>query len=223
MIVSCLRNLPSFQANLRQNLWRGSMRFGRDPKGLVLGILGMGGIGAEVAKQATGHGMNILYHNRSRLPEENTVVDAKYVDFDELLAKSDVLSIHVPLNDSTRGLIGGEAIQKMKRGATIVNTARGQIVDECAVAIALKSGHLSNAGFDVYTDEPCIHSDLMESPQCMLTPHVGTATRNTQEAMENVALDNAQKALQEGQLVNFVPESAQLYTKGATVLTSGSV
>lgn len=139
----------------------------------------MGGIGQAVAQRARAFGMEIQYHNRSQLPtsEEN---GAKYVSFDELMQTSDVISLNLALNPSTRHIISKAQFDMMKDGVVIVNTARGPIIDEAALVDALNSGKVFSAGLDVFEEEPKIHPGLMENENVVLLPHVGTSTWETQ-------------------------------------------
>ena len=159
--------------------WRGNFALGHDPKNKTLGILGMGGIGSAVAHRAKAFGMNIQYHNRHQLPP-NKEDGAKYVSFEELLKTSDVLSLNLALNPSTRHIIGKEQFAQMKDGVIIVNTARGPLIDEAALVDALKSGKVWTCGLDVFEEEPKIHPGLLECENAVLLPHVGTGTFETQ-------------------------------------------
>ena len=156
---------------------------GHDPKGKTLGILGMGGIGRAFAHRARAFGMQIIYHNRRRL---DTALEqgAEYVSFDDLLARSDVLSLNLALNLSTRHIIGAPELARTKPGVVVVNTARGAIIDEAALAEALDSGHVSAVGLDVYENEPKIHPALVKNDRAFLLPHVGTYTVETSRDSE---------------------------------------
>ena len=156
------------------------MDFGHDPEGKVLGILGMGGIGSAVARRAVAFDFKIQYHNRRRLPPHQNPLNATYVDFETLLRTSDAISVHLPLGDGTRGLIGKKEFAMMKEGVIIVNTARGPIIDESALVEAVQSGKVFGAGLDVYEREPEVSEGLVESENVILLPHVGTATYETQ-------------------------------------------
>lgn len=171
----------------------------------MLGILGMGGIGRATAQRAKAFGMKIQYHNRRQLPasEED---GAKYVTFDELLATSDVLSLNLSLNDSTRHIIGKKEFGKMKDGIVIVNTARGPLIDEAALVDALKEGKVWSAGLDVFEEEPKIHQGLLDAENVVLLPHMGTATYETQRDMELLVLDNLKSAIQDDKLLTQVRE-----------------
>jgi len=149
--------------------------------GKTLGILGLGAIGTEVAKRARVFGPRIIYNKRSRLPEEEEKrLGVEYADFDELLRLSDVLSIHVPLTPETRGMIGRVEIARMKPGAILLNLARGGVVDDAALADAVKEGRLSGAGLDVFEDEPLGPDSVFVSVENVITsPHVSGASKET--------------------------------------------
>ncbi|EFE40596.1 hypothetical protein TRV_04646 [Trichophyton verrucosum HKI 0517] len=183
LIIGALRNFNAGMQNLRAGKWKGSpepIALGHDPQGKVLGILGMGGIGRNLKKKAEAFGMSVIYHNRNQLSEE-LAGGAKYVSFDELLAQSDVLSLNLPLNltmpplqKNTRHIISYAEFNKMKKGIIIVNTARGPVLDEEALVMALESGRVTSAGLDVFENEPKIHPGLLRNPNVILVPHMGT-------------------------------------------------
>ncbi|KAL2139073.1 hypothetical protein VTI28DRAFT_5840 [Corynascus sepedonium] len=213
LLLGALRNLAVGMAALRAGKWRGSPAppLGHDPQGKVLGILGMGGIGRNMAKKALAFGMKIRYYNRTRL--EHSVEDelaAEYVGFDELLAESDVLSLNLPLNKDTRHIISRQEFAKMKKGVVIVNTARGAVIEEAALVEALNSGHVSSAGLDVYEQEPNIHPGLISNPRVLLVPHMGTWTVETETKMEEWAISNLRMAIEQGRLRSIVPEQQNM-------------
>jgi len=177
LILGALRGFNTSMLALRDGNWRGHPPppLGHDPQDKVLGILGMGGIGRNLKKKAQAFGMKIIYHNRKRL-EPELANGAEYVEFDELLARADVLSLNLPLNSHTRHTISTREFEKMKRGIVIINTARGAIIDEEALVMALDSGKVWSCGLDVYEDEPKIHPGLVANPHVMLLPHMGTWT-----------------------------------------------
>ena len=183
------------------------MQLTHDPEGKLLGILGMGGIGTATAKRATPFGMRIQYHNRKQVSKEKNTVGAQYVGFEELLCTSDIISIHLPLNASTRGIIGPRQFELMKPGVVVVNTARGPIVDESALVDALESGKVWGAGLDVYEKEPVVHKGLLRNENCVLMPHVGTATLETQKKMEILVMENLKGGISTGILKTPVEES----------------
>ncbi|RFU28035.1 hypothetical protein B7463_g8312, partial [Scytalidium lignicola] len=153
LLLGALRQLNPAIYSLRKGNFKKGLDFGHDPQGKTLGILGMGRIGKAVVRRSMPFGLKPIYYNRTQLPDEQAA-GAKYVLFDQLLSESDILSIHVPLSKATRHLIGREQIKKMKPGVVIVNTARGAIIDEVAMAEALDEGHVAAVGLDVYEKEP---------------------------------------------------------------------
>lgn len=194
--MTCLRNLK----------FRGTPNtVGHDPQGKTLGILGMGGIGRNMKKKAEVFGMTTIYHNRRQLDPE-TAGGAEYVSFEELLKRSDVLSLHLPLNPKTRHIISTEQFKLMKPSAVIINTARGAVIDEAALVDALDKGLIAGAGLDVYEEEPKIHPGLIANEKAILLPHMGTWSVETQEKMEVFVMDNIRKAITEGKLMSPIPE-----------------
>lgn len=165
----------------------------------------MGGIGQAVAKRARAFGMTIQYHNRNRLPESEEQ-GAKYVSFEDLLKTSDVLTLNLALNASTRHIISKPQFDLMKKNVVIVNTARGPIIDEAALVDALNEGKVFSAGLDVFEEEPKIHPGLIENENVVLLPHIGTATWETQKEMELLVLENLKSAVEGKGLVTQVPE-----------------
>jgi len=205
MLAALRRATVPFTA-VRKGEWRGKgFGLGHDPKNKTMGILGMGGIGRAVAQRARAFGMTIRYHNRSPLPADQAG-DATYVSFDELMKTSDVLSLNLSLNASTRHIISTPQFDMMKDGVVIVNTARGPIIDENALVKALKSGKVYSAGLDVFEEEPKIHPELMNDDRVVLLPHIGTATWETQKDMELLVLENLRNAVTGKQLVTLIPE-----------------
>ncbi|KAL8837091.1 MAG: hypothetical protein Q9170_002648 [Blastenia crenularia] len=208
LLLGALRRVHIPATALREGRWRGAMGLGHDPEGKTLGILGMGGIGTAFAQRAKPFDFNIQYHNRNPVADpSNNPTDAKYVSFQELLRTSDVISIHLPLNDATRGFIGPEEFGMMKHGVVIVNTARGQIMDEGALVDALEQGKVFAAGLDVYEKEPEIHPDLIKNDNVVLMPHIGTATVETQRKMEILVINNIRSVLEKGHLLTPVVET----------------
>jgi glyoxylate reductase len=163
--------------------WADEPLKGDEVAGSTLGIVGLGRIGRAVAQRARGFEMRILY-TRSR-PDE----DPSYRPLSDLLAESDVVSLHLPLSAETEGLIDADRLARMRDGSCLINTARGQIVDEPALVAELVSGRLQ-AGLDVFAHEPNVPPELFELPNVVMTPHLGTATRATREAMTRVLVDN---------------------------------
>jgi glyoxylate reductase len=165
--------------------WGINQYLGRDVHGAVLGLVGYGRIGAAVARRAAdGFGMKVLHHTR-----RPTGIPGYTESLDELLAHSDIVSLHVPLNDATRHLIGRRELGLMPRHAVLVNTARGPVVDEEALAEALHEGTIFGAGLDVYEHEPTVHPRLLTAPHTVLLPHIGSATLATRSRMAQMACD----------------------------------
>lgn len=187
LILAASRLASEAEADLRAGRWAGwgiNQYLGRDVHGATLGIVGYGRIGQAVARRAAGFGMQVLHHAR------NDVGDPGYVaDLDTLLTESDVVSLHVPLTGETRHLIGARELALMRRGAVLVNTARGPVVDEEALAIALERGVIFAAGVDVYEREPTVHPRLLAAPRTVLLPHIGSASLATRTRMARVAAD----------------------------------
>ncbi|KAK5719474.1 hypothetical protein LTR15_007998 [Elasticomyces elasticus] len=210
LMLGALRRITQLFLSVRKGEWRGpGYQLGHDPKSKKLGILGMGGIGQAVAQRARAFGMEIQYHNRSRLPESKEQ-GAQYVSFEQLIQTSDVLSLNLALNASTRHIISKPQFDQMKTGVVIVNTARGPIIDEAALVDALKSDKVYSAGLDVFEEEPKIHPGLLEDPNVVLLPHLGTSTWETQKDMELLVLHNLRSAIEGQGLVTPVPEQKQL-------------
>ncbi|KAH7408015.1 D-isomer specific 2-hydroxyacid dehydrogenase [Cadophora sp. MPI-SDFR-AT-0126] len=208
LMLGALRRIHSPYTSVRASSWRGpSFQLGHDPQHKILGILGMGGIGREVAARGRAFGMTIYYHNRSQLsPEIEKALSAKYVSFEELLKSADVLSLNCSLRKETVGIIGRKEFAAMKKGVVLVNTARGKLVDEQALVDALAEGKVFSAGLDVYEEEPKIHEGLLKNPNVVLLPHIGTASVETQKNMELLVLENIESAVKKGKLITQVSE-----------------
>ena len=199
LLLAAARRVAEGDRFIRAGQWRPEARWapdfflGRDLAGATLGIVGLGEIGRAVARRARAFGMRVVAWNRT--PRDEPGVEL--LGLDELLAHSDFVSVHVALAEQTRGLLDAARIARMKEGAILVNTARGGIVDEAAVAAALGRGQLFAAGLDVFASEPlAADSALLAHPRVVLTPHVGSATPATRGAMVKLAVANARAALQ---------------------------
>jgi len=177
--------------------WELTTLLGEDVHGATLGIIGMGRIGQAVAKRATGFDMEILYYNRSRKPEAESELGAISVSLPELLKRSDIVSLHVPLNENTQGMIGEQQLALMKSNAILVNTARGAVIDTAALIEALKSGQIGYAGLDVTDPEPLPHTHpLYKLPNAIILPHIGSATRTARNNIALLAVENLIAGLQ---------------------------
>ncbi|MFK0250916.1 2-hydroxyacid dehydrogenase [Amycolatopsis azurea] len=165
----------------------------------TLGIVGLGQIGQAVARRALGFGMRIVYSGRSRAAEDvEKALGAEYVPFEELLARSDVVSLHCPLTPETMHLVDADALRSMKPGACLINTTRGPVVHEAALADALEAGEIAGAGLDVFEAEPEVEPRLLDRENVVLTPHLGSATVETRTAMAVLAAENVASVLTGG-------------------------
>ena len=186
MIIGIPRRVREGIAMVRRGEWSGwtpTALLGRKLAGKTLGIVGMGRIGQAVAHRARAFGLEVAYHNRKPLPEAiERIFGAHYVPtLDELMADADILTLHCPASEDTRGMIDARRIGLMKEGACLINTARGDLVDQEAMIAALESGRLVGAGLDVYPDEPNVDPRLLALPNVMTLPHIGSATREGRE------------------------------------------
>lgn len=209
LVLSVMRGLPRAERRLRAGGFRGwgfGDFLGTDLGGRTLGIFGFGRIGQAVARRAVPFGMRVIRHSRSPLPDGVAQeLGVEPVSFETLLERSDVLSLHAPLTPATRHVIDARALARMKPGAYLVNTARGPLVDEAALAEALREGRLAGAGLDVYEREPEVHPALLAAPNAVLLPHIGSATRETRARMAMLAARNAHAVLTGGPPLTPVP------------------
>jgi glyoxylate reductase len=188
LILAVRRRLVEGDRAVRAGKWAGSWADGflaEELSGSTLGIVGLGRIGQAVARRAEGFELRVLYTQRTRV-DTNL---GEYRELDELLADSDLVTIHAPLTPETRGLIDARRLALLREGASFVNTSRGEIVDEPALVAELVSGRL-RAGLDVFANEPHVPEGLLSLSNVVLTPHLGSATRQTREAMTRLAVDN---------------------------------
>lgn len=177
--------------------WEPLLLLGTELKGKTLGIVGCGRIGRRVAEiMHRGFGMKIIYHDRTENEELETVLHATYApELSTLLLQADVVSIHLPLTEGTHHLFNEDLLRTMKPSALLINTARGPIIDEVALARALTEGVIAGAALDVFEKEPDVHADLLAAPNTILTPHLGSATNEARNAMSVVAAENILAAL----------------------------
>jgi len=178
-------------------IWGPELFLGFEVHGKTLGVIGPGRIGQAVARRAAGFAMPVLYTARRRLPpDDEAALGVSWRELDQLLAEADFVTVHTGLSPATRHLIGPEQLARMKPTAVLVNTARGPIVDEAALAAALRDGQLGAAGLDVFEREPEVHPDLLELDNVTIVPHLGTATLKTRVAMGMTAAANLLAALE---------------------------
>ncbi len=188
--------------------WRIDLFLGQGLQGKTLGIIGFGQIGQAVARRAQAFGLRIIYYNRHRLsPDREATLKVEYRQLDALLAEADIVSIHASLNPDSDHLITGDRLALMKKSAVLINVARGAIVDEKALAEALKTGRLWAAGLDVYEHEPQIEPDLLSLKNVVLLPHIGSATYETRLQMSLLAVNNLLEALAGKTPANLVKDS----------------
>jgi glyoxylate reductase len=187
--------------------WGPMYMLGGDVTGRTLGLIGPGRIAVAVARRARGFEMPLLYTGRKPSPELDSL-GARRVEIDILLAESDFVSLHVPLTAETHHLIDAGALRRMKSTAYLINTARGPVVDEKALVVALREGRIAGAGLDVYEDEPKMADGLADCPNALLLPHLGSATRATRAAMSRMAAENLIAALRGERPPNLVNADA---------------
>ena len=188
LILAARRRVVEGDRLVRSGSWAGSWSEGglaQELTGSTLGILGLGRIGSAVARRASGFQLRVLYTQRSRVETEL----GEYRQLEELFEQSDIVSIHAPLTTETEGLVDARLLALLRDGACLVNTARGEIVDEPALVRELVSGRI-RAGLDVFAHEPRVPPELLELPNVVLTPHIGSATQQTREAMTRLVVDN---------------------------------
>ncbi len=205
LILAASRQTSTAEADLRDGRWSGwgiSDHLGRDVHGALLGLVGYGRIARQVARRAEAFGMEVFHHTR-----HNTGFPGYHASLFDLLRLVDVVSLHVPLSPATHHLIGASELAVMKPTAVLVNTARGPVVDEQALAEALESGTIYAAGLDVYEDEPTVSDRLLRAPRTVLLPHVGSATVQTRTKMGRLASQGVLDVLDGRQPANLVGSS----------------
>jgi len=201
LILACARRLLAGVELVKSGGWSGwhpQLLLGLELDGATLGIVGAGRIGQAVGKRALGFGMKIRYASRTPKPGFEQATGARRLELKPLLKECDVVTLHVPKTPETQGMINLETLALMKPGAILINTSRGDLVREEALAIALEEGRLGAAGLDVFTDEPDIHPRLRAAPRTVLLPHIGSATLGTRRKMAETAVANVQAVLAGG-------------------------
>lgn len=192
LLLALARNVPAAQASMMAGEWNRKQFLGSELHGKTLGVVGLGRIGQGVAGRARAFGMSVMAYDPFLDASAARRMDIELAELDELIAAADVVTLHTPLTDQTRNLIGAERFAKMKRGALLVNCARGGIVDEEALLAALETGDLGGAALDVFAEEPPTDLRLVNHPRVVTTPHIGAQTR---EAQERVATETARMLL----------------------------
>lgn len=194
LLLACARNVVQGDRMVREGRWKvgwtPDLLLGQQVHGSTIGIIGLGRIGTAVARRAGGFGMRILYYSRNRNEKAEAETGATYSDLDGLLAQSDFVSIHTSMNDASRHMINRSSLRKMKKTAYLINTARGAIVDERDLALALEEGWIAGAGLDVFEKEPLPKTSplVRMEKNVVLLPHIGSASRQTREKMAQAAV-----------------------------------
>jgi len=181
LLLSAARQIPAADASLREHTWKRSSFSGTEIFGKTVGVVGLGRIGQLVAQRLSAFGTHLVAYDPYVSPARAAQLGIELLTLDELLARADFISVHLPKTPETAGLIGKDALAKTKPGVVIVNAARGGLVDEAALADAVRSGHVRAAGLDVFSKEPCTDSPLFELPQVVVTPHLGASTEEAQD------------------------------------------
>ncbi len=197
LLLAAARRVGESERWLRDGKWQRwtfDMFAGADISGSTLGILGMGRIGRAIARRAGGFGMPVIYHNRTRLAAADEA-GARHVSLEMLLREADHVVLVVPYSPAVHHIIGAAQLAQMKRSATLVNIARGGVVDDAALVDALRSGRLAAAGLDVFENEPKLNPELLTLENVVLTPHIASSTRATRTAMASLAIENVRAAL----------------------------
>ncbi len=198
LILACARRVVEGVDLVRSGAWAGwhpEQLLGVELRGKTLGIFGAGRIGQAVGRRAAGFGMQLLYASRTPKPDFERETGATRVELGPILRDSDVVTLHTPSTPETKGMINAETLARMRPGAILINTARGDLVREAALAVALEEGRLGAAGLDVYADEPAIHPRLRAAPRTVLLPHIGSATHETRRRMAAIAVANVRAVL----------------------------
>jgi phosphoglycerate dehydrogenase-like enzyme len=209
MAVTLLRGIPEANANIRRGIWQ--QIIGRQLSDATVGIVGCGHVGKEVARLLRAFGSRILIHDICQFPEFCVEYDIEAVTLDKLLQTVDIVTLHLPLDSTTAGIMNAERLGIMKPGAFLINAARGGIVDEATLKILLQSGALGGAGFDVFETEPPIDTELLNLPNFIGTPHIGGSAEEAILAMGRAAIEGLENA--------FVPDNIGKLKIGASPLT----
>jgi len=216
LLLALARSVPQSNASIHAGRWEKSSASGMELRGKTIGLVGLGRVGTEVARRARALEMNVLAHDPYVTPAAAREVEVELVTLEELLRRSDVISLHTSLSAATEKMIGAEAIAKMKRGARLINCARGELVDEAALAAALRSGQLAGAAVDTFAQEPPKNSPLIGLPNLIATPHIAGSTAEAQEEVGTLIAQQVRDYLAEGLIrnaVNMPALSAEQYRR----------
>jgi glyoxylate/hydroxypyruvate/2-ketogluconate reductase len=213
LILASARRITEAEAYLRNGEWTRwylKQLLGADVHHATLGIIGMGRVGQAIARRAAGFDMKVIYHNRTRLDADTErALNARYVSMDDLLGQGDFVVLQVPYSPATHHLIGAAELKRMKPTAYLINTARGGVVDDCALVGALREGTIRGAGLDVFENEPKLNPGFLELKNVVLLPHIGSSTEATRRAMAMTAARNLVAALTTGNPPNLLNPEAR--------------
>jgi len=193
LVLACSRNIILGEDMVRKGKFKGwapKMLLGYELTGKTVGIIGAGRIGFETAKRLKAFGTNIIYYSRSKKQNFEQELGAKKVNLDTLMKKSDIISLHIPLTEQTKNLLSREKLELLKPSSIVVNTARGEVIDEPYLVEMLKNNRIFAAGFDVYQNEPDVNNELLKLPNAVLLPHLGSGTFEARSAMAELAANN---------------------------------
>ena len=206
LLLAAARQIPAADATLREHTWKRSSFMGAEIYGKTAGVVGLGRIGQLVAQRLAAFGAHVIAYDPYVPPARAAQLGIEMLPLDDLLARADVISVHLPKTKETAGLLGAETLAKTKPGVIIVNAARGGLIDEDALAEAIKSGHVRGAGLDVFASEPCTDSPLFELPQVVVTPHLGASTAEAQDRAGTDVAESVKLAL----AGEFVPDAVNV-------------
>ena len=206
LMLAAARQIPAADATLREHTWKRSKFNGTEIFGKTVGVVGLGRIGQLVAQRLAAFGTHVIAYDPYVPPARAAQLGIELLSLDELLPRADFISVHLPKTPETAGLLGKEALAKTKPGVIIVNAARGGLIDEAALADAIKSGHVRGAGLDVFSTEPCTDSPLFELPEVVVTPHLGASTAEAQDRAGTDVAESVKLAL----AGEFVPDAVNV-------------
>jgi D-3-phosphoglycerate dehydrogenase / 2-oxoglutarate reductase len=216
LVLALARHLPAADAAMKQGKWEKKKFMGEEVRDKVLGLAGLGRIGQEVARRASAFGMRIIAHDPFISEQMASDLGVELVSIDDLFARADYLSLHMPSNAQTRRLVNADRLARSKKGLRIINTARGDLVDEGALADAIESGHIAGAGLDVFDKEPTVDHRLQSLPQVIASPHIAASTREGQELVGEETAAALRDFLKDGLIrnaVNFPSVSAEEFKR----------
>jgi D-3-phosphoglycerate dehydrogenase len=215
-VLALARHLPAADAAMKQGKWEKKKFLGEEVRDKVLGLAGLGRIGQEVARRASSFGMRVIAHDPFVSDRIASDLGVDLVSIDDLFVRADYLSLHMPSNDQTRKLVNAERLARAKKGLRIINTARGDLIDETALADAIESGQIAGAGLDVFEKEPTVDHRLQMLPQVIASPHIAASTREGQELVGEETAQALRDFLRDGQIrnaVNFPSVSAEEFKR----------